>query len=273
MPHKWTYQTSSDTCLLYSFHRRNRQFLILVVLWVSGRETVREEYYYMVKHCGESYWHMSHAWRCSEMFSILEGDDVIMWQRLVRMYISAKNGGWDAQVLEFHIFIWEDILTFWHLIYCRVSIDGACSNICFWIGTSIWKISSLPSVKSGDEEYELLVCRCAFFGSWWGDIYIPPTPGSGWGWHWHTLQLYWCWTSYLCPSWWQKMLCLSIITEVIMWSVAVKSPGRRLSGRGGGVTIVTPLHVKLVLVFSAVLTYLGHWFWRDYCSLVFWTLC
>jgi len=50
-----------DMCLLYSFHRRNRQFLILVVLWVSGRETVREEYYYMVKHCGESYWHMSHA--------------------------------------------------------------------------------------------------------------------------------------------------------------------------------------------------------------------
>jgi len=47
---------------------------------------------------------------------------------------------------------------------------------------------------------------------------------------------------------------------VIVWSVAVKSPRRRLSGRGGGVTIVTPVPAKPLLVFNTALTYLGHCF-------------
>jgi len=62
-----------------------------------------------------------------------------------------------------------------------------------------------------------LVYVGSLIGSWWGDIYIPPTPGSGWGWHWHTLQLYWCWSLFPYPSR-QKMLCFSIV----IWSRGVR---------------------------------------------------
>ena len=91
-----------------------------------------------------------------------------------------------------------------------------------------------------------LVCDESLIGSWWGDIYIPPTPGSGWGWHWHTLQHFRCWSLLQYPSR-QKMLCFSFD----LWSRGVRWYSE-----------------KPLIVFSMAQADPGHSCWKDWCSLV-----
>jgi len=101
--------------------------------------------------------------------------------------------------------------------------------------------------------------------SWWGDICIPPTPGSGWGWHWHTLQLAVCSISSSCP-WREKKQNGShrIWNGEVEWSSGVTETLTKKAGRWCNKSYSAPREANLRFING--LDFCGRYFCRDYCS-------